>query len=45
MNYQTNMDAICDRNAEASCRLIKWDPNISKEDILMKMYIEKGVDF
>lgn len=45
MNYPTILDAICDRNVEASYRLIKENPNISKEEFLRKMNIEEWEDF
>ena len=45
MNYETILDAICDENVEASYRLIKENPNISKEEFLRRMNIEEWEDF
>ena len=45
MNYETILVAICGENVGASYRLIKENPNISKEEVLRKMNIEEWEDF
>lgn len=35
------LDAICDENLEASYKLIKENPNITKEEFLEKMQISE----